>query len=70
MFWLSTEREINDSSSHSYYRYSSTLDIFTTVIYETDIVIPFRLPWWLSGKETTCNGGDAGLIPGSGRSSG
>ena len=69
MFWLSTEREINDSSSHTYYRYSSMLDIFTTVIYEIDIVIPFRLPWWLSGKETTCSAGDADLIPGSVRSS-
>ena len=29
-----------------------------------------RLLWWLSGKETGCNAGDLGLIPGSGRSSG
>ena len=32
-----------------------------------------RLPWWLSGKESTCKAGDAGdmgLIPGSGRSPG
>ena len=28
------------------------------------------LPQWLSGKESTCNAGDAGLIPGSGRSPG
>ena len=28
------------------------------------------LPWWLSGKESTCNAGDIGLIPGSGRSPG
>ena len=28
------------------------------------------LPWWLSGKESTCNAGDPGLIPGSGRSTG
>ena len=21
------------------------------------------LPWWLSGKESACQGGDAGLIP-------
>ena len=28
------------------------------------------LPWWLSGKESSCNSGDAGLIPGSGRSPG
>ena len=29
------------------------------------------LPWWLGGKETSCNTGhigDVGLIPGSGRS--
>ena len=26
------------------------------------------LPWWLSGKESTCNVGNAGLISGSGRS--
>ena len=28
------------------------------------------LPWWLNGKEATCNAGDTGLIPGSGRSHG
>jgi len=28
------------------------------------------LPWWLSSKEFTCNAGDPGLIPGSGRSPG
>ena len=28
------------------------------------------LPWWLSGKESTCNVGDLGSIPGSGRSPG
>ena len=27
-------------------------------------------PWWLSSKESACNAGDTGLIPGSGRSSG
>ena len=26
------------------------------------------LPWWLSGKESACNAGDLGLIPGLGRS--
>ena len=24
-------------------------------------------PWWLSSKESACNAGDTGLIPGSGR---
>ena len=28
------------------------------------------LPWWLSHKESACNVGDVGLIPGSGRSPG
>ena len=28
------------------------------------------LPWRFSGKESTCNEGDVGLIPGLGRSSG
>ena len=23
------------------------------------------LPWWLRGKESACNAGDSGLIPGS-----
>ena len=27
------------------------------------------LPWWLSSKDSACNAGDWGLIPGSGRSS-
>ena len=26
------------------------------------------LPWWLSSKESSCDAGDMGLIPGSGRS--
>ena len=26
------------------------------------------LPWWPSGKESACNAGDLGLIPGLGRS--
>ena len=27
----------------------------------------YGLPWWLSGKESTCNAGDSGSICGSGR---
>ena len=29
-----------------------------------------ELPWWLSGKESACNAGDPGSIPGLGRSPG
>ena len=28
------------------------------------------LPWWLSGKESACNVGDLGSVPGMGRSPG
>ena len=28
------------------------------------------LPWWLSSKESACNTGDLGSIPGPGRSPG
>ena len=28
------------------------------------------LPWWLNGKESACNAGDTGSVPGSGRSPG
>ena len=31
-------------------------------------LFPLRLPWQLSGKESTCNAVDMGLIPGSRRS--
>ena len=36
----------------------------------TDSKLFERLPWWLSGKESACQAGDLGLIPGSGRSPG
>ena len=29
-----------------------------------------ELPWWLKRKESPCNAGDQGLIPGLGRSLG
>ena len=35
-----------------------------------EVVWRVGLPRWLSGKESTCDAGDAGLIPGSGRSPG
>ena len=42
-------------------------------IYYIHIVYKEGLPWWLNGKESTCNAGatgDAGSNPGSGRSPG
>ena len=32
------------------------------------IIVKYGLPRWLSGKESACQAGDAGSIPGSGRS--
>ena len=29
-----------------------------------------HIPWWLSGKESACNAGDLGSIPGLGQSPG
>ena len=55
------------SLSQVIYRKTETLGCLTSAL---SLV---RLPWWLSGKESTCNAGaarDAGSIPGSGRYSG
>ena len=34
------------------------------------LLFVFKIPWWLRGKESTCNAGDGGSAPGLGRSSG
>ena len=36
---------------------------FTKCLYEIDNQ---GLPWWFTGKESTCQARDTGLIPGSG----
>ena len=36
----------------------------------TELIWKHELPWWLSGKESACNTGYLGSIPGSGRSPG
>ena len=63
-------------------KYTGSLKLFVVdVVYSVNHVWLFfdpmdcsrGLPWWLSGKEFTCNAGDTGhmgLIPKSGRSSG
>ena len=33
-------------------------------------IYTYGLPWWLKGKESACNAGDLGTIPGSGGSPG
>ena len=53
-----------------YWSFSSLWD--TNVTFDLWYIV-LGLPWWLSGKESACNAGAAGisgLIPGSGRSPG
>ena len=40
-----------------------------TQIHKTVIITP-GLPWWISRKDSACNAGDLGLIPGLGQSPG
>ena len=49
---------------------STTLFLDCIYMGEYSIRGQCRLLWWLSGKESACQAGDTGLIPGSGRSSG
>ena len=40
-------------------------------MYDLRYSVQYRgLPWWLSSKESACNAGDPGSVPGWGRSSG
>ena len=53
-----------------YWSFSSLWD--TNVTFDLWYIV-LGLPWWLSGKESACNAGAAGVsgsIPGSGRSPG
>ena len=53
---------------------SFVLLIYTTVffwdLWSSLLPLHWGLPWWLSGKESTCNAGDTGSVPGLGRSTG
>ena len=53
---------------------SEVFHIFLIIIFFFNLVcLNLGLPYWLSGKESACNAGDAGdvgLIPGSGKSPG
>ena len=42
----------------------------TQKLWHSRLIRTRRPSWWLSGKESTCNAGDVGLIPGLGRSPG
>ena len=45
--------------------------ILTSLLDSPNIFLSLiRIPWWLSGKESTCSTGDTKLIPGLGRSLG
>ena len=44
--------------------------VFVRIIQREIAASILGLPWWLRYKESTCNAGDLGLIPGLGRSPG
>ena len=46
------------------------MGLFYSILIFTHPSFFYGLPWWLRGKESTCNAGDPGSIPGSGRSPG
>ena len=48
----------------------SDISSFSRLIKNTEKKCLSGLSWWLSGKEFTCNVGDVGSVPGSGRSPG
>ena len=50
----------------SYVSYRNLKEFNAYVFFFSD----FLLPWWLRSKESACNAGDLGSIPGSGRSLG
>ena len=50
--------------------YSRTLLSIHSTRNSLHLLTPVGLPRWLSGKESTCQAGDAGSIPGLGRSPG
>ena len=43
------------------------LTSWTTTSFYMSLISKPDLPWWLSGKESACQAGDAGLIPGLGK---
>ena len=47
--------------------------LLNSSVHQSDSVIHiyiYGLPWWLNGKESTCNVEDLGSVPGLGRSPG
>ena len=44
--------------------------LLVVFFFPLSMMLARQLPWWLSGKESACNAGDLGLIPGLGRSAG
>ena len=63
-----TTGPLGKSQEQKFKRHFLCLYIFTLFCIEVTLI--YEIPWWLSGKESACNTGDSGLIPGSGRSPG
>ena len=68
MSFLSSPRHQGLAKGANHYVSSTCL-----CLVETQVLVIFGLPWWLSSKESTCNvetSGDKSSIPGLGRSPG
>ena len=62
--------QISVDSGMLFISYIPHVQNYAHILYIHIFVHYMKLLRWLSGKETTCNSGDPGSIPGSGRSSG
>ena len=56
--------------THPFHLHQEAIFCSSSLYAITVVSSAFRLPQWLNGKESICNAGDAGLIPGLGRSLG
>ena len=64
--WVWAQRKLPLGRLWSKHRHSPWLPLHVI----TAVAVGIWLPQWLSGKESACNAGDAGSIPGSGGSPG
>ena len=60
---MGLKEKIKEVSYFLYFGFLKNLNLYSDIAW-------IRLPKWLSGKETPCQAGDMGLIPGPRRSTG
>ena len=70
--WITVQRQEGDSglAVELCVQQGSRNPFSCCAVTMTRLLSQLGLPWWLNGKESVCNAGDVGLIPGLGRSPG